>query len=1556
MSREPRTRSSDRTPARRQSGGAEPEPAGEPAVIEQAADSAPPAGPAAGHLRGRRTAEPAPPSVQIDIDPAISAGYIHDRYDLLVRGRVVSAVPVEEVAIRVDDVALGRVQYGQPEQSAQASPTSGDSGIQHVFNINVPLRRAQAHRMCICTVVARTQTGDTHEQAFDLSVDPFGAMPVSVASGPTRSSATYAHVRPPVVLYVERAALDDSGQVLVHGWAVSLTAMVTVQVFLDAERIGAAQLGGQRDDVGKAFPAYANARQSGFTLSKRIETATADVSTVRVQAISLNGFLHEAVLPVERVRTLASVQPVEAAPMTEPAPMTTLSPTLQQPIYRLMAGFKLGPDVPSLIATAFPLSPMEQTAARDSRRDIRFFCDDMDLDDDGHLTVVGWAVCAVGISAITVHLDDREVGVAELGLPRTDVGEEHRHIPMARYAGFRFAKVLGDVPSGEHRIRVVLRNGLDDTRDEVRTVRIERAPPPAEPSQFRLEIDTPTVTAGVAVDPVTGRLTIEGWALARSGITGIEVLLDDQRLGDAHYGLARQDVGAAFPDWVDSLRSGYAFHCPPRTLRNGDHVMQLNVHARSGEVLEHRFAIIVRKSEEFEDGTTIRRRMTQVEADVSEDVLDGLGHRPGFRLILRQNADLDIEGMLATIGALRTQVYRDWRLDILASDSDASRAVGALIAEAADDLAERIDVIDVADVAAFDQPIGSADASTTLRLVGLLSAGDRLGCDALLKIALASGLHRDADMLYADEVRLSPVSNEREPFCKPDFSPDLLLSTNYIGRPWFASTALFGRSGVTVRDLLQGGEYDAVLRCAEQAVRVHHVPSLLCLRGTQQIDDAVMEAAALTRAAERRGIAAEVRVGAAPGIWRFRRTQPETAMVSIIIPTCAARGYIETCVKSLRERTAYRNIEIVCVDNIPDSQVAWKIWLQQNADKVVTVPDTFNWSYFNNRGVQRASGEYLLFLNDDIEVLQPDWLDALLEHACRPEVAVVGPQLLYPDNKVQHAGMFLATRGVARHAFRFAAADEPGYFGLALTQRNVIAVTGACMLMRRSVYQELGGFEEAHEIINNDLDFCLRAHRAGKLVVYTPHASLVHYEAASRDSLADVFDLGQFEARWSTLFAAGDPYFSPRLSRHSDDYRPDDEPMETIYAGHPLFRHADIKRILVVKVDHIGDFVTAIPAIRRLKQIFPAAAIHVLASRAARALAEIEDCIDEFIEFEFFHSVSGLGPKQISREEYQALRDRLAAYRFDIAVDLRKHLDTRDVLRYTPARFLAGYDYMGQFPFLDISLEWEGDRHLQRKRSHVTDDLINLVEAIGTAGGTDRTRLELGTSPAGLPEFLPDDARALFEKPVVAVHPGVGNVMRQWPAEHFASLIDLLVEKNAVNAVLIGGPEEVELAEEVLNRIANRDAVVSLVGKTPLRQLPDLLRACALYVGNNSGPKHIAAALGVPTIGIHSGVVDAIEWGPIGGRAVAVRRNMSCSPCYLARLEDCPRSFACMRGLEPIAVQEVAEILLARPVERQVAGPLAKPEPRTAAPPESVKAQPKPRRGRRRQVTSASAG
>jgi hypothetical protein len=546
-----------------------------------------------------------------------------------------------------------------------------------------------------------------------------------------------------------------------------------------------------------------------------------------------------------------------------------------EPSYRLVAGFQVGPGLPSALEPSLPAVPSAPASfasaapsvAPDPRRDIRFFCDDIDLNPNGHVKVVGWAVCATGISAISVHLNGEKIGDAELGLPREDVGDEYRHIPMARYSGFHFDLALGAVQAGEHQIRVVVRNGLDDVREQIRTILIEREQPKTlaqSSDQFRVEIDSPTVNAGVAVDPITGRLTIEGWALSRSSITGIEVLLDDQWLGDAHYGLARQDVGAAFPDWPDSLRSGFAFHCPPRSLRNGDHVVQLNVRARSGELLERRFNILVRKSEEFEEGSTIRRRMTQVETDVSEQVLEGLGHRPGFRLILRQGTALDISSLLATLGSLRAQVYRDWRLEILVPDTDTYAAVRLLIDEGADDLNERIDILDPSDDASLARPLGAL-VSQSQRFVGFLCSGDQLGCDALLQIAIASGLHRDADLIYADEARVSPASGEREPFFKPNYSPDLLLSTNYFGRPWFASTALLGRCVVAMRDLARCGEYDIALRSAEQAVYVHHVAKLLCLRGQQQIDDAGMEETALTRAAERRGIASEVLPAAVSG-------------------------------------------------------------------------------------------------------------------------------------------------------------------------------------------------------------------------------------------------------------------------------------------------------------------------------------------------------------------------------------------------------------------------------------------------------------------------------------------------------------------------------------------------------------------------------------------------------------------------------------------------------------------------------------------------------------------
>jgi ADP-heptose:LPS heptosyltransferase len=169
----------------------------------------------------------------------------------------------------------------------------------------------------------------------------------------------------------------------------------------------------------------------------------------------------------------------------------------------------------------------------------------------------------------------------------------------------------------------------------------------------------------------------------------------------------------------------------------------------------------------------------------------------------------------------------------------------------------------------------------------------------------------------------------------------------------------------------------------------------------------------------------------------------------------------------------------------------------------------------------------------------------------------------------------------------------------------------------------------------------------------------------------------------------------------------------------------------------------------------------------------------------------------------------------------------------------------------------------------------------------------------------------IFARPVVCIHPASGTEMRQWPPEHFAELINLLIAHHNVHAVILGSPDEMEIAQKVLDAVRHADSVFCLVGKLKLAEVPTLISQCALFVGNNSGPHHIAGALAVPTIGVHSGVIDSNEWGPLGDNAVAIRRNMSCSPCYIEKRGDCPKDLACIRGLSPIRVYHLARSLLA---------------------------------------------
>ena len=1445
------------------------------------------------------------PKIRIEVAPVFTGGLLFGRHNAFLRGRALAAVAIEAIILTLDGVVLGEIEY--PPDPAPPEPTTGCvRGF--AFTIARPIDAAPLAWSFAITV--RTADGAARTIGFAASRDPAQGGGV-LTDGPAWTEAVAAPA-PPLLAYVDRAALDPGGNFAVTGWALGLAPILAVQVFLDADRVGAAVLGGMREDVAAFRPDYPNAVRSGYALTVPLGPEAAGAERIVVHIVAADGTGLRLGVPIERPAR------IDLPPRVETGAAPRAAPAVDPPAV----------DPPAVDPPAVDPRAAEAIAAE--RRRIHMFCDLAELRADGTLSITGWAVSAVGIAGVTVLLavagaaDVTVLGPAETGQPRPDVADAFLTVPMARFAGFRFATQLDPLPAEGARILVQVENGLAETAfDEVVPTRVlpspaEAVPAAGEAERFRLEIDRPSIVGGVMVEPVSTRLTVEGWAVSRAALVEVAVYLDGQRRGEAHYGLARQDVERAAPDWPNALRSGFAYHCPPRLLRNGEHRLEIVLRAADGTSRSRILRFTVQRGEAEQEQITIRKRVDHAEARALARVSDRLGAAASFRFLITGAAAALPAALEATLDSLLAQRGPSWRADLLAADATEARALRAR-------LAGHPAAAQVAVLAATAVPWPPAPAGAEA-LCGVLAAGDTLDPAALAEVALGRALDPASDLLYADEARISPASGEREPFFKPDFSPTLLLATNYIGHPWFATPALLHGIGASTGGIASAGEYDLLLRATGQAHAVRHLPKLLCRRGPEVLDPPERERAALLAAATRLAQPAEVLAGRVPGAWRVRRAVAEDALVSIIIPTNGAGGHIETCLRTLRERTGYRNFEIICIENIPPDRAAMATMVAAGADRVLAAPAAFNWSRFNNLAAREARGAYLLFLNDDIEVEQEDWLAAMLEHAADPAVGVVGARLLYPDRTVQHAGMFLAGAGTGRHAFRFGAADDPGYFGLSLLEREASAVTGACMLMRRAHHAALGGFDEAHEVINNDLDFCLRTIERGLRVVYTPHACLIHHELASRGGLGEVFDTGAFERRWRGRFAAGDPFHNPNLSTEHDDLRPNDEPVRRLFGGGARIARAEIRRILVVKVDHIGDFVTALVPIRRLKAAFPAAAIHVLASPAAARLAALEPAIEEVIAFSFFHARSALGQREIEPAELVALRERLAPYRFDLAIDLRKHLDTRELLHCAGARWFAGFDHAGQFPWLDIALEWEGDRALYSKRQHITEDLLRLVGAVDLAAGAGAS--EPVRAPAATP--LPPALGALFEHPVVCIHPGAGNAMKQWPAGHFAALATLLLEFHKVNILLIGGPDEVAIAQLLREEIAAPGRVGSVVGRLPLGELPGVLARCALFIGNDSGPKHIATALGVPTVAIHSGNIDPVEWGPVGTEAVAVARAMSCAPCYLNREEDCPRALACIHGIDPGSVYRLCRPVLAALVPA-VTAPAPGRRPRAAA-------------------------
>ena len=401
----------------------------------------------------------------------------------------------------------------------------------------------------------------------------------------------------------------------------------------------------------------------------------------------------------------------------------------------------------------------------------------------------------------------------------------------------------------------------------------------------------------------------------------------------------------------------------------------------------------------------------------------------------------------------------------------------------------------------------------TGQFVGLLDHDDELRPHALLEMAEAICGKRDLGLLYSDEDKIDAQGRRFQPYFKPDWNPDLLLSQNYICHFTVIRTELVRSVGGFRAGFEGSQDHDLILRCAENLAPdgIRHVPKVLyhwrAIPGSTALERESKDYAsaagvrAVAEHLQRKGFHAQVEE-LLHGHYRVRWAIPSPPpRVSIVIPTRDRLELLRCCVESILARTDYPNYEIVVVDNrsVEAPTLAYLAELRKRTDTVVLQYDAeFNYSAINNWAASHCSGELLCLLNNDIEVISPDWLVEMAGHALRPDVGAVGAMLYYPDDTIQHAGVVLGIHGVAAHIYAGLPRESPGHGGRARVAQNLSAVTGACLLVRRDTYERVGGLDESLQVAFNDIDFCLRLRAAGYRNVWTPFAELYHHESASR--------------------------------------------------------------------------------------------------------------------------------------------------------------------------------------------------------------------------------------------------------------------------------------------------------------------------------------------------------------------------------------------------------------------------------------------------------------------------
>lgn len=768
---------------------------------------------------------------------------------------------------------------------------------------------------------------------------------------------------------------------------------------------------------------------------------------------------------------------------------------------------------------------------------------------DQMLPIVGWALSQAGIDRVETFIDEQPSGMITYGEPRPDVTALYPGFPGAEHCGFTGGIPMTDFSDGPHHLEIRI------TASDGKVARIaadfEYDSTAFSSGRVLMRMDRPAPNTRIRGGD---RLFVAGWALSPHEIDHVEAMIDGEALPNPAYGALRPDVSRSYPFYPNVDHSGFSSIINVEHLADGDHELRIRAIAEDGRDAELVIPFVIDATapahgevpaltEQYATWLEKRAMNPAAVTELASRVLTAT-NLPSFDLILPISTQqvADIQDAVASV---RAQLYPHWRMllpvsssardDVQAWARDQIRQdprIGYALVEGEDNLVKLVN---------------AASAAVSAEWVAVIDSSHRLQSEALAEIALDLREHPEAQMLYTDHDRLDPKIGMRwDPFMKPDWSPELMHSMNYLGDVVFYRADLWSQVGTLRGSVLPGARYDLALRGSEQATGIRHLPrvsySIASELGTlpEPTEAELSESIdALQAAADRQGGMARVEPGYRPGTWRMRHTIEGEPGVSIVMPTGGKMQFLIPCMEDLLHKTTHRNLQIIVLDNSGSIEV--EAYLDSLADEhpsILRVPidlQPFNFSALVNAAIPHITEPYTLMLNDDITVITPDWIEAMLEQVQRPEIGVVGAKLLFPDGTIQHCGVILGPYEGTGHAFKFFPGEDPRYFGLPNVVRNYLGVTFACAMMRTSVLREIGGLDaENLPIAFNDVDFCLKAVELGLRNVYTPHAVLTHHESVTKKVIAKPSEIGHLRQRWSA-YIKHDPYYNPNLTRRGED-------------------------------------------------------------------------------------------------------------------------------------------------------------------------------------------------------------------------------------------------------------------------------------------------------------------------------------------------------------------------------------------------------------------------------------